>query len=55
MDGPDVPRMVRDLVAAGVDVHEVSEASESLEDVFHRTVSSAEREDAGLQAGGGGA
>jgi len=52
VDGPDVPRMVRDLVAAGVDVHEVSEASESLEDVFHRTVSFAEREDAGLGAGG---
>src|SRR5688572_11579136 len=55
VDGPDVPRMVRDLVAAGVDVHEVSEASESLEDVFHHTVDSAEREDAGLMAGEVGA
>jgi ABC-2 type transport system ATP-binding protein len=51
VDAPDVPRMVRELVTAGVDVHEVSEASERLEAVFHRTVSAAEREEA-LAAGG---
>jgi hypothetical protein len=38
----DVPRMVRELVAAGIDIREVSSAAESLESVFHRAVSSAE-------------
>ena len=38
VDPPDVPRMVRALVEGGVEVHEVSEAAESLEAVFHRTV-----------------
>jgi hypothetical protein len=47
--------MVRDLVAAGVDVHEVSEISESLEDVFHRTVDAEERQGSGSEPAGGAA
>lgn len=46
----DVPRMVRDLVTAGVEVHEVSEASESLESVFHRTIAAASRPESGSPA-----
>jgi ABC-2 type transport system ATP-binding protein len=37
----DVPRLVRALVAAGIDIHEVSPVKESLETVFHRTVGEA--------------
>jgi ABC-2 type transport system ATP-binding protein len=42
----DVPRMVRELVTAGLDVHEVHGAAESLETVFHRVVAGAAREEA---------
>ncbi len=38
----DVPRMIRELVTAGIDIREVSSAAESLESVFHRAVSIAE-------------
>ena len=34
----DVPKMVRELVAKGVDVHEVTPSRESLESVFHRAI-----------------
>jgi ABC-2 type transport system ATP-binding protein len=37
-----VPRMIRELVAAGIDVHEASLTSDRLEDVFHRVVEDAE-------------
>jgi ABC-type multidrug transport system ATPase subunit len=49
----DVPRMVRELVTAGIDIHELSDAAESLESVFHRAVADAEAShpsDAGLAA-----
>jgi ABC-2 type transport system ATP-binding protein len=36
----DVPRMVRELVSNGVDVHEVTRSEESLESVFHRILAS---------------
>ena len=38
----DVPRRVRELVAAGVEVYEVSPRIESLENVFHEVVDRAE-------------
>lgn len=35
----EVPGLVRELVEAGVEIHEVATASETLESVFHRVVS----------------
>ncbi|MBI4603414.1 MAG: ABC transporter ATP-binding protein [Planctomycetes bacterium] len=41
-----VPRMVRELVEAGVDVHEISGSAETLESVFRRAVEAAEEAEA---------
>jgi ABC-2 type transport system ATP-binding protein len=46
IEARDVPRMVGELVAAGLGVHEVHGAAESLEAVFQRTVAAASREEA---------
>ena len=46
----DVPRLVRELVTAGVDVHEVAASGGGLEALFHRAVAAAGAGEGGARA-----